>query len=420
MDFSVSVFQRKLGTNNTWITLGFGAEQIQMTGSNIGKVRDRLIGVCREQVRHSKPADLPALQLIRGRKLVGLQLELGIRRGGMRERFAGTVPLILEPRPLGPDRVQRIAYHPLRPDEWFPYEFESELSKLATVALSAAWSAAGLEGEELDWLRRQGSERLDLVAFRAEPRSLLGALPKRGQGPEMARIGTRKRRPGTSLLDDLGVDLSRKATGDELAPGMTREPYREQLRQLLCGERKAPTLLIGPPGVGKTTLIHRAILDLLETDGWATHQNLDRIHHVWQISGRRIIAGMSYLGQWEQRCVELLEETYAKKLLLFVDDLPAWGRIGESQQSDRSLATFFRGPVARGELTLIGECTPEQFQQLQADASGFANLFTTIHIEPTDAGTTLRMLVHEARKLERSNGCAFDARVYRSIYEFAG
>ena len=61
MDFSVSVFQRKLGTNNTWITLGFGAEQIQMTGSNIGKVRDRLIGVCREQVRHSKPADLPAL-----------------------------------------------------------------------------------------------------------------------------------------------------------------------------------------------------------------------------------------------------------------------------------------------------------------------------------------------------------------------
>ncbi|NVB42885.1 ATP-dependent Clp protease ATP-binding subunit [Pseudenhygromyxa sp. WMMC2535] len=422
-DFSVTVFQRQVGTAGTWVSLGFGAAPIRVTGRTSTKLRERFVAACRERVRGCAAAELPELQLVRGRKLVRLAIDITLRRPEGRERFAGRVPLVLESRPLGPDRLLPIAYHPLRPNEWFPYLHEGKLGERAATFFQQAWLSAGLAGEELDWLRSQGREQLKLIAFRAEPKSLLSALSSRRRGPEMARIGARKRRPGTSLLDDLGIDLTRKASDEgpeALSAGMIREPYREQLRQLLCGERKAPALLIGPPGVGKTTLVHRAVLDLLDADGWASHQNLDRVHHVWQISGRRIIAGMSYLGQWEQRCVELLEETYAKQIVLYADDLHAWGRIGESQQSDRSLASFFRGPVARGELTLIGACSPEQFQQLQADASAFANLFTTIHVEPTTPATTLRMLVHEGRKLERVAGCAFDARVYRAIFELAG
>lgn len=419
-DFSVSVFQRTIERVSHWHALHFGRHSIQVAGRATTKLRDRFVRRCRDAVRESRPVDLADMQLVRGRKLVRVRVELTVRCAEGREPFSHKVPLILEPRPVGPDTILQIAYHPLRPNEWFPYELESELPALASREFQRAWSSAALMGSALEWMRAHAGDRLRLIAFRAAPLTLLGMLPKADQGAQMARIGARRRRPGTSLLDDLGFDLTRKATDGELAPGMPREPYREQLRQLLCGKRKAPLLLIGPPGVGKTTLLHHAIGDLLTADGWTSHQNLDKVHRVWQISGRRIIAGMSYLGQWEQRCVELLEETYGKKILLLVEDIHAWGRIGESRQSDRSLATFFRGPVARGELALIGECTPEQFQQLQSDASGFANLFTTLHVEPTDAGTTLRMLVHEGRTLEFGAGCSFDPRVYRSIYELSG
>ncbi|HVH98957.1 MAG TPA: AAA family ATPase [Enhygromyxa sp.] len=420
LDVSVSVFQRRMGTFSRWWSLGFGGSEVFVGGRTSSKLRDRFVADCRERVRAATPADLPSLQLIRGRRLHYVQLDLAVRNHEGRVRFTGKVPLIIEPRPLGPDRSLQIAYHPLRTDEWFPLgDGRHTIEELANAVFQKFWSAAKLGTEELEALRKQGNESLKIVAFRAEPQSLLAQLP-RAEGPEMARIGARRRRPGTTLLAELGFDLTRKAVDNELAPGMPRNPYREQLRQLLCGARKAPVMLIGPPGVGKTTLLHRAVLDLLESDGWDAHQNIDRVHHVWQISGRRIIAGMSYLGQWEQRCIELLEETYAKRIVLWVDDLHAWGRIGESRQNDRSLSSFFRGPVARSELTLIGECTPEQWQQLQADASGFANLFTTIHIEPTDAATTMRMLVHEARTLELSSGCGFDPRVFRSIYELSG
>ncbi|MFV8755312.1 AAA family ATPase [Nannocystaceae bacterium ST9] len=420
MDFSVAVFQRRQGPNSEWWALGFGAPPPFVGGRTSSKLRDRFVGLCRDMVARTLPTGLAAMQLVRGRRLEKPMLDLSVRGDEGRERFAGRVPLVVEPRPLGPERVLRIAYHPLRQDEWFPIDEQRNLAEQANAYFQKAWSAAKLDAEELGKLRSQGAESLRVVAFRAEPQTVFNLLQASERGPEMARIGTRRRRPGTSLLNELGFDLTRKAVGEELGLGMPREPYREQLRQLLCGARKAPVLLIGPPGVGKTILLHRLIADLVESDGWMAHQNLDRVHHVWQISGRRIIAGMSYLGQWEQRCVELLEETYAKPIVLWAEDLHAWGRIGESRQSDRSLASFFRGPVARGELTMIGECTAEQYQQLQADASAFANLFTTLHVEPTDPPATMRMLVHEARALELRHGCAFDPRVFRSIYELSG
>ena len=47
-------------------------------------------------------------------------------------------------------------------------------------------------------------------------------------------------------------------------------------------------------------------------------------------------------------------------MLLWVDDLHEWNRIGKSTSSERTLIDFFRGPVSRRELIMIAECTPEQ------------------------------------------------------------
>src|SRR5689334_1981657 len=109
-----------------------------------------------------------------------------------------------------------------------------------------------------------------------------------------------------------------------------------------CSPSSAPTRRSAPPtiacpsahrdprgasGCGKTMLLRQLVHDMLDADGWALHRNLDRVHATWLVRGSRIIAGMSYLGQWEQRCVDLLEACQERRAVLWVDDLHAWGRI---------------------------------------------------------------------------------------------
>jgi len=79
------------------------------------------------------------------------------------------------------------------------------------------------------------------------------------------------------------------------------------------------------------------IADRLAEDGYRIHKNLDRCHHVWRLSGKRLIAGMSYLGQWEERCLSVLEEARKRKGILWIEDLHLFGRLGQSRQSEHAI-----------------------------------------------------------------------------------
>ncbi len=404
MELTVAIYERRRAGVLSWNTLGLGDLTRSRRGKSAVKLRQRLIGDLRKSLREVDASRLVALQLPVGMALERPRLELVLRapRGGRRRR-SGRFPLVVAPYVAAPGHRLRVAYHPLRQDAWFPVGGEATLEEQAALFFQQEWG--DLDDDDLRGLEAGRRDRLRFLAFNVRTRTLLDSSRRDDEADAQALAGGGR---SHFALDDVGINESERVADGRSLLGRPRSPYRERLCRLLSQSpeggqvnhpRAVSVLLVGPPGVGKTTVIRRLVSDLLAADGYPAHGNLDRCRAVWRISGRRLIAGMSVFGQWEQRAVSLIDKA-SRRVVLWVEDLHAFGTIGRTTGSDRALADVFRAPLARREITVVAECTPGELQVLEDDAPALAAAFTTLHVAEPTGSETLSMLIAEVRELE--------------------
>jgi len=391
IDFTVGVFYENHDGDDEWIALVPGKYPCKLYDVAAAKMPERMIERLRDALRRAAPAEQELFQMPLGTELVRVPIDVKCKGGHVH----GAMPMIVEPRWVTDTEQRLFCYHPNRRDMWFVTDERSEIPTLGLLLAREHWS--DVEDEtDLEALMCTGKERLVTVAFSAEPQSLIDLLPSRKKDPRSGAAAPRQDR----VLYQLGVDETQRMAQGTLRVGVPRSPYRERLAYLMSGARPRSTAVVGPPGAGKTMLIHQWIADRLAEDGHPIHRNLDKCHHVWRISGKRLVAGMSHLGEWEERCLAVLDETRRRKGILWIEDLHLFGRLGQSRQSERSFADFFRGPVRRGDVAIIAEMTPEQLARLERDAPGLAEALGRVTVPAASPGETAQLLLHEIRALE--------------------
>lgn len=420
MQITVPIYQRKRSGLLEWTTLGLGAFTRTKRAAQQAKLHQQIVDELRKVIETAKPADLVAFDLKKGTQLRRVRIELGITDDGKRRRVSGIIPLILEPRAATDERNLVVAYHPERQDDWFPYDPVLPLEDQACTWFQKAW--AELSSGQMEDLWSDGKDLVRAIAFSAQPQTLLDAIAgkRKGLWDDLVADPTQKAKPkrqGMKVLPSLAIDRTARRSGAETPAGAPRSPFREQLQMLLAGEHRRSAIVLGPPGVGKTTLIDVLVDDLLLLEDFESHRNLDKVTHVWELAGKRIIAGMSYVGDWEQRVVDLIEDVRGKKIILYLPDIASFGRIGQARDSTRSLADVLRGPVARGEVTILGEATAEQLVKLEQDAPAFAALFARVHLREASPEETFRMLLSAARALEADRNLGFEPMSLRTLLE---
>ncbi len=416
MNFLVSIYQQKSNGRFTWVTLSGETEVCE--GRNTARMQAGLTRTLKKAIGEMTVQEALPMCGVPSLKLVRCALEMTLR-GTNRQQVSGRFPIIVEPRWTSETDKVLVCYHPCRRSEWFPCEREEQLPEFAALFFREAWRE--LSEAEVLKLRSDGRDSLRVVAFNASPISVERELKDQPRGiwadleadPDKSKGGP----IALTELPKVGVDLTPSAIEGSLPIGRTRQPYQTQLQRWLGATDKRSVVVVGAPGSGKTTLINRLVSDLLQSDDYPSHLNLDNVHHVWRIAGKRLIAGMSHVGDWERRCGELLQEMQGRKIILYVEDIGAFGRIGQSRDSTRSLADYFRGPVARGEVTMIAECAPESFARLQEESPAFAALFARLDVRATSREETYQLMFHEARELELKHGTVFDVNTYRAVVE---
>jgi ATP-dependent Clp protease ATP-binding subunit ClpC len=170
------------------------------------------------------------------------------------------------------------------------------------------------------------------------------------------------------------------------------------LKLRLC-KGKANVLLVGETGCGKTTVLVETVKQL-EKD-WAeqkdsNHEEDDAYgqknqRRFWLTSAGRIIAGMKYLGQWEERCESLIAELARIGGVLCVENLLDLLRQGGGAPVN-SIAAFMLPYIQRGELSLVGEATPAEFDACRRLLPGFADVFQVLPLEVMNRQQAINVL----------------------------
>ncbi len=158
--------------------------------------------------------------------------------------------------------------------------------------------------------------------------------------------------------------------------------------ELFVGEHPRSVLLVGPPGAGKSTWV-RALARLLGRKGADAPR-------IWASSAERIVAGMKYLGEWEQRCLDLIEELSASRDVLYVDRLAPIC----ATQTSTSIADMLSVSMRVGELVVIAECNVEEYERLSAQHPAFVSQFLVVRVEPTTSSVMPHRLAEYQARLD--------------------
>ena len=183
-------------------------------------------------------------------------------------------------------------------------------------------------------------------------------------------------------------DKSAMAVAGKLDPIIGRDKETRMVAEVLCRRTKPNVMIIGEPGVGKTALVDGFALSI------AAGKVPDMLKNakVFELDFGALVAGAAYKGEVEERLKSILKEIKQfEKAILFVDEIHT---LVDSKGSNPGIANILKPELARGELTLIGATTQEEYRKNIEKDEAFSRRFEVVVVAEPDEATTVKMLKH--------------------------
>jgi ATP-dependent Clp protease ATP-binding subunit ClpC len=226
---------------------------------------------------------------------------------------------------------------------------------------------------------------------------------------------------GEKEIEKTGYDLFDLYPND-LLRAFYREELVERLDKLLYRGETKPLVVLGPLGVGKHSLVHETVRRYRENTTLDDYENLSK---VWYFDPNRLIAGMSRVGQWQNRFEAILSyasarpvgvgETVSDKLL--IDNPLAMLRIGHSAQNQMTLCDVLKPYLEKRTLQAIVLATDEEWKTVRSRDRRFADLFEVFRIPEPELVTSVRMMIQLRNLLEREHDCRIHPQALAKIFE---
>jgi ATP-dependent Clp protease ATP-binding subunit ClpC len=230
-----------------------------------------------------------------------------------------------------------------------------------------------------------------------------------------AKQATNERPTERESLEKYVFDVTEAASKNALDPVIGRETELEEIIHILLRRRKSNPLLIGEPGVGKTTLVDGLAQKIASKDVPAALVN----KRVLTLDLGLVVAGTIYRGQFEERLKDIIQEVISRgDCILFIDEMHTLTGAGSSEGSFDA-ANILKPALARGEITIIGATTHEEYRKHIMKDKALDRRFQTLTIEEPSIKESIRMLKGLRKGLEKHHHVIITDEVIKAAVELS-
>ena len=193
------------------------------------------------------------------------------------------------------------------------------------------------------------------------------------------------------ILARLGTNLTDQARDGKLDPVIGRNKEIQETAEILARRTKNNPVLVGDAGVGKTAVVEGLAQAIVNGDVPAAIRNKEIISI--DISG--LEAGTQYRGSFEENIQNLIKEIKAAgNIILFFDEIHqilGAGSTGDGQGS-KGLADILKPALSRGELSVIGATTQDEYRNTIMKNAALARRFNEVKVNAPSAEDTFKIL----------------------------
>lgn len=244
-----------------------------------------------------------------------------------------------------------------------------------------------------------------------------GKLPQNNKTIEVSKDGQQAVKKG-GILEKLGTNLTEQARDGLLDPVIGREKEIQETAEILSRRTKNNAILVGDAGVGKTAVVEGLAQAIVAGKVPETIQDKE----IYSIDLSSLEAGTQYRGSFEENIKQLVEEVKAAgNIILFFDEIHQILGTGATGGEDggKGLADIIKPALSRGELSVIGATTQDEYRNTILKNAALARRFNDVVINEPTAADTLRILQGVKELYEKHHHVALPDDVLKAAVDYS-
>ncbi|MDM8284624.1 ATP-dependent Clp protease ATP-binding subunit [Ligilactobacillus salivarius] len=263
------------------------------------------------------------------------------------------------------------------------------------------------------------SERRYLINGREVTPEEFAQYRKTGKLPNNNQMISQGKAPNKDgILAKLGRNLTQEAREGKLDPVIGRNKEIQETAEILARRTKNNPVLVGDAGVGKTAVVEGLAQAIVNGDVPASIKNKEIISI--DISG--LEAGTQYRGSFEENIQNLIKEVKDRgNVILFFDEihqiLGAGGMGGDN--GSKGLADILKPALSRGEITVIGATTQDEYRNTIMKNAALARRFNQVTVNAPSPEDTFKILQGIRNLYEKHHNVVLPDNVLKAAVDYS-